>query len=79
MSGSLCGLKALLLNFLFFWSYFKFLSHNAFFIHIMGFFSVPEPHVLKQEFLCMALPGVESLNQAMNKLTLDLGDKAHPI
>ena len=27
----------------------------------------------------MALPGVESLNPAMNKLSLDLGDKARPI
>lgn len=34
----------------------------------MGFYSVPELHMLKQEFLCMALPGVESLNPAMNKI-----------
>lgn len=66
--GALCGLKAWCLKCLFFRSYFKFFLNNAFLIHLMGFVSVPELHVLKQEFLCMALADVDALNPAMNKI-----------
>lgn len=44
---------------------------------MMGFFCFSAA-CAEQEFLCMALPGVEWHNPATNKLSLDLGDKAHP-